>query len=881
MESADQYRQRLQSLQSLPEPEASEALRQALLKGTRSGGLTFTRATIFHYFEHVHHYFGCPEDDPCDKDIQKEPLCWEKALMIPVKHIIDENAECDALMANLMVWSTLCYIMMKFEGDIRARWLKKSKAQRKAILEKAWPSQLPKNHRPDIDRSVLNACPHQRHSHGLAQYAFPHLNLEDLTKSHPLLILLNSRGRHAMWKFALLDYELAPLVHIRSALLEKTKYTMKLNLRGYGQIVQWNTEEDAAESMSRGDTIHPLPGSHIMAMQNMVYQFLLLCVGEILSDNAMVRLAITEQSYAHLPQFHEDAPDSPEPPALTCSDQDFTSLNAIVREACYRVPTLEDLGRLETLVSACQNATEDHIWLLREDPGYFRESTLECKEHRPELLPGIRCKQTHRNARNEVLWPRVLHSVATDCYIDLFMWNELRQRISELNRLSLLHKDGLGFGKLGGKEELPKDFSDSLVEAWSFLEFFQLEIIQELRVAWSSSLEIRAYFSQECDHSVEDMVVGIKFTGKGSRKRDKELERVFTLFKYLWEPPVRQSLKVHTLVEALDNLLQNNERARNLTSPFAASLLSKLSIVSECLRQLSFFLPWAKRVQYLAKQRQTELMAVYAINLSRWHSTLSTTFEGTNLADLGKPGARFRYPVNKRRSRMTVENLRSAEAALDAFWHAADVRFRECTGTTPHDIVSRLIKERTLQRTPLWVEPHETSQHSTPIEYIYIPVSNDLHDPTKQITGAFDKTNLNDTKKAKSHGLAALDTEDGHENNPNVPEAPTNIDEQPTFHLDKRAHKVFKVLFHSPLSRDHPGDIPWHDFLYAMVATGFAAQKLQGSAWQFTPRNLDVEQPIQFHEPHPTHKLPFTWARRFGRRLARTYGWRGDMFQLA
>ncbi|KAI4944897.1 hypothetical protein J4E91_008241 [Alternaria rosae] len=798
MESADQYRQWLQSLKSLPEPEASEALRQALLKGTRSGGLTFTRAGIFHYFEHVHHYFGCPEDDPCDKDIQKESLCWEKALTIPVEHII--NAKCEPIVINLMVWSTLCCIITKFEGEVRARWLKKSKGQRRAILEKAWPSQLPKNHRPDIDRSVLNACPHQRHSHGLAHYAFPHLNLEDLTKPNPLLILLNAHGRHGMWKFALLDYELAPLIHLRSALLEKTRYTMGLNCEGYGQIVEWNTEEDAAESMSRGDTIHPLPGSHIMAI-----------------------------------------------------DQDFTSLNAIVREACYRVPTLADLGRLEALVSACQNATEDHIWLLREDPGYFRESTLECKKHRPELLPGIHCKQTHKSARNEVLWPRVLHSVATDCYIDLFMWNELRQRISELNHLSLLYKDELGFGKLGGKEELPEDFSESLVEAWSFLEFFQLEIIQELRLAWSSSLEIRAYFSQECDHSVEDMVVGIKFTSKGSRKRDKELERVFTLFKYLWEPPVRQSLKVHTLVETLDNLLQTNERARNLTSPFAASLLSKLSIVSECLRQLSFFLPWAKRVQYSAKQRQTELMAAYAINLSRWHSTLNKTFEGTNLADLGKPGARFRYTVNKRRSRMTVENLRSAEAALDAFWHAADVRFRECTGTTPHDIVSGLIKE----------------------------LSNDLHDPSKQITGAFDKTNLNNTKKAKSHGRAALNTEDDHENNPNMPAAPTNIDAQPTFRLDKRAHKVFRTLFHSPLSRDHPGDIPWHDFLYAMVATGFAAQKLQGSAWQFTPRDLDVEQPIQFHEPHPTHKLPFTWARRFGRRLARTYGWTGDMFQLA
>ncbi|KAI4713849.1 hypothetical protein J4E89_001297 [Alternaria sp. Ai002NY15] len=879
MESADQYRQWLQSLKSLPEPEASETLRQALLKGTRSGGLTFTRAGIFHYFDHVHHFFGCPEDDPCDNDRQKEPLCWEKAIMAPVEHIV--NAECDAVVVNLIIWTTLCSIIIKFEGEIRARWLKKSKAQRKAILEKAWPTQLPKNHRPDIDRSVLNACPHQRHSHGLAQYAFPYLNLEDLTKPNPLLILLNARGRHAMWKFAFLDYELAPLIHLRPALLEKTKFTMGLNNLGYGQIYEWNTEAEAAESMGRGDTIHPLPGSHIVWMQTAILEFLLLCVGEILADNTMVQSAIMKRSCEELYGLYKDAANPSEPPALTCSDQDFTSLNAIVREACYRVPTLADLGRLEALVSACQNAAEDHIWLLREDPGYFREFTLEYKEHRPELLPGIRCKQTHKSARDEVLWPRVLHGVATDCYIDLFMWNELRQHMSELNRFRLLYKHELGFENLGSNEELPEDFSESLVEAWSFLEFFQLEIIQELRVAWSSSLEIRAYFSQECDHSVEDMVVGIKFTGKGSRKRDKELERVFTLFKYLWEPPVRQSLKVHTLVETLDNLLQNNERARNLTSPSAASLLSKLSIVSECLRQLSFFLPWVKRVQYLAKQRQTELITAYAINLARWHSKLNTTFEGTNLADLGKPGAKFRYPINKRRSRVNVENLRSAEAALDAFWHAADGRFRECTGTTPREIVSGLIKERTLQRTPLWIEPEEASDPSSAIEYIYVPVSNDLHDPTKQITGAFDKINLSNTKKAKSHGLAALNTEHGYENNPDMPAAPTNMDEQPTFHLDKRAHKVFRVLFHSPLSRDHPGDIPWHDFLYAMIATGFAAQKLQGSAWQFTPRDLDLEQPIQFHEPHPTHKLPFTWARRFGRRLARTYGWRGDMFQLA
>jgi hypothetical protein len=65
-----------------------------------------------------------------------------------------------------------------------------------------------------------------------------------------------------------------------------------------------------------------------------------------------------------------------------------------------------------------------------------------------------------------------------------------------------------------------------------------------------------------------------------------------------------------------------------------------------------------------------------------------------------------------------------------------------------------------------------------------------------------------------------------------------------------------------------------------MGSTGFAAQKLYGSIWQFTPTKLDVERSIQFHEPHPAVKIRFQVARRMGRRLTRAYGWHGGMFEL-
>lgn len=103
---------------------------------------------------------------------------------------------------------------------------------------------------------------------------------------------------------------------------------------------------------------------------------------------------------------------------------------------------------------------------------------------------------------------------------------------------------------------------------------------------------------------------------------------------------------------------------------------------------------------------------------------------------------------------------------------------------------------------------------------------------------------------------------------------------KPTFELNKRAYKIFSMLFHISSANEHPtGEISWTEFLYAMQAVGFAPEKLYGSSWQFSPVEIEgVEQPIQFHEPHPHPKMRFWEARRIGRRLTRTYGWGGEMF---
>jgi hypothetical protein len=237
---------------------------------------------------------------------------------------------------------------------------------------------------------------------------------------------------------------------------------------------------------------------------------------------------------------------------------------------------------------------------------------------------------------------------------------------------------------------------------------------------------------------------------------------------------------------------------------------------------------------------------------------LLTSSRYTEVIRLRKLDSKYLYPVHKHHTRGQVERLRTAESSLDTVWQAADATFRQRAGTSPHEIVVDIIQERALQRTPPWVEPGFSSKNGTQspvVESINIPFSSALHNPTKQITGGLAKLTASTNQKLKTHELARPEG-DIPVAAPPLMEEPD--DEQPIFYVDKRAHRVFRNLFHSPISRDQPGKIPWTDFLHAMISTGFAAQKLQGSAWQFTPRNMNVEQPIQFHEPHPEAMLPFT-----------------------
>ncbi|KAK7977615.1 hypothetical protein PG988_005105 [Apiospora saccharicola] len=73
------------------------------------------------------------------------------------------------------------------------------------------------------------------------------------------------------------------------------------------------------------------------------------------------------------------------------------------------------------------------------------------------------------------------------------------------------------------------------------------------------------------------------------------------------------------------------------------------------------------------------------------------------------------------------------------------------------------------------------------------------------------------------------------------------------------------------------GEVKWTEFLHAMWSVGFQSEKLYGSVWQFSPAagasaGLERVRAIQFHEPHPSSRIPYKIARAMGRRMRKRFG---------
>ncbi|KAF9928818.1 hypothetical protein FBU30_002089 [Linnemannia zychae] len=765
-------------------------------------------------------------------------------------------------------WRLLNSIVLRHEDTIQKRWFKKTREQRKSILLAAWPN-MSAAHRPDIEAFV------REKSHGPAPnkepYLWPYINQEDLLKPKLFLTFLNARARNFPSAFSAADetsFQFATTSRkVMAAFLNE--YTMMFTGRNtpetYGQLYSWDEHEDAFDWQMTQRGMRPGFGLQILEVQERIYHFLLSCCLRVLHEIPFATL------------MSDDSPVKPEPPALSIIEENTSTLAAVIATTPYRLPARINLARLQDLIATQRSAAEDHIWSLREDPSYFTDCILEVKEHRQELLPDTR-GQPHSEMKpqpSKVFWDRVAGNVVSDAYLNLEIWDDLHSQIGKVITLMEKHKNNIKYEK-----DLPKE----LLHAFLDLEFSltsymrgPIEILKKIVVA---SPPLRSSFVRMPE--VRGSTI-IQVTQKSGTNWDKTKTRLMWLFQCLWDDQQRHLFGLSSIIEEMTYLMENKSNGKDLFSSYVSSKIADLLLLSECQRQISLFEPWASTFENDAASREDELKRNYMKRTSRLQD-IHTVIKKVSLATDPSDG-KFLYPVEKRRTKENTEAMQKAEKNLDAFWEKLDKSFMQIADVKNRSALTDLLSnQRILHRTLDWMEPDLTvppadRQGENNIQEVEKPLSQLFFDNERRTQGKDTKVEKATQKtKVKTRGVAHSTP------SPNTlsqqADATQPIDIQPTFTVDKRAMKVFSTLFYTPSSSAQPGEIPWNDFLHAMSLAGFVFEKLYGSIWHFMPSKLDVERSIQFHEPHPVSKIPFKTARRFGRRLFRAYGWRGDMFKM-
>ena len=746
-------------------------------------------------------------------------------------------------------------VVLQHESLICSRWRKKPKTEKVKVLLAAKPD-MPEMHRPDIATFMSRRGI-------LADHPWPHINIEDLILPNTLLIFINTRARHPPDKFAYSDLQLAPLakLHPEFLALRKDLFTMSF-LHGeshddYAQLVEWSSPEEQHRSLRAGRTVHVDNGLQILMIQEYILSFLIRCTVHLVGE-------------AIAPDLYNIAAPPLKQPSLPHSTGKLSPLHIAIREAPYRLPTELDLTKLEELVSAQKRQAIEHAWALREDPSYFADAVEDQRSHRDELVPDL-VGRAHPNARDFPLYTKVLSHMVMHSHFAIFLWDHVSKSLSRLRNYSSTYAHVISVHC-----DLPAEMFDEFTNIQYFLESSSIDLINMIKSYFNSSPPLREHFYRA---DLTGSTYLVKLRQESFNCRSPQFSHLIRLITLLGDKDLRSLFTLNVIMDEFETFMQSDTESKALVSPFVASMISQLALIAECLHQFHCFQPWASQVEAAIEQHRIDFERGYAVFLQSWSKidSLHQSFERPVLCKLGSPrDGKFNYPVNERRNRANVEKMRSAEAALDKFWDVANAHWLRVAGCTPGGLIKHIMGERVLHRTQAWVDPPKITRainSSLKSTAAVLPFSGHVHDASKDVTGSFKKLSVAIRPKEKTHGDVEAKVE---------PAATTPADISPvSYTVDKRSLKVFRNLFHSPGSPDQPGQVIWIDFLHAMTSVGFATEKLWGSAWHFRPSTFAAERSIQFHEPHPSNKLPVAWARRYGRRLNRAFGWTADTFKLA
>ena len=753
-------------------------------------------------------------------------------------------------------WNLLHAMIERHEETVRKRWLKRTREQRKRILCAAWPGMVT-SHRPDLDAF-------KRKKNSPEAYKWPYINTDDLSRPKLFLIFLNARARNQPFAFSRADINACQFGITSHAIVpgflneHVMMFTGRTSPMTYGELIPWEEEPDAFNWFTSQRGAHPGEGLLILEIQDRIYRFLVDCCKNILQD-----MTQTVQTGA-------DAQPQPEPPSLLNDELGLTSQAASAAEAPYRLPAELNLDNLESIIQAKLLETEDHLWALREDPGFFASILQENKDHRQEMMLDIKGKRhplLATQTKEHVLWGRVIQNSVIAVLAEIETWGILLEKIIQLQRLKIKYAN-----EIDPRKDLPKEYAFAFYTFYHHLQKFVQGPIGTLKHGFVASPPMRPYFVREPQDPGSTMIRVVQRSKPGA-----EVYMVIWIMTSLFDEHQLHLVGLNTLMDELERVQTQDVKVKSFLSSWVLENIADLAVLSHCQHQINLYQPWAASFETEMAENQEDIEKDFRHTQKRFEKYFQSELD-RSLISLGTPqNGRFRYPIDKRKTQENIKALQQAEKNLDEFWSELDRKLENVYAFSPR--VQNLLSQRILERTPDWTESirsTEITESNAEVEPLVTPLSGLHFGLDQHVTHAIRHDDLHLPKtKTKTRGLPTAQSLSTF-----TTAVRAQPDLQPSFSVDKRALKVFQCIFYSPSTSSQPGEISWQDFVHSLCSTCFSAQKLYSSVWQFTPQGLDVERSILFHEPHPSGKILFVIARRHGKRLNRAYGWHGGMFEL-
>ena len=760
-------------------------------------------------------------------------------------------------------WERLRIILDRHAESIYKRWAKKTKSQRIVVLLAAWPH-MSAIHRPDYAafRKEVNR-PQESGARTRAAYLWPHINLEDLAKPQILPLFMDSRSHNKPFVFANADHDSVCLALATRTVVPVmlTGYKITLSTHhssdSYGKLVAWDKDHDFLPWTVSRIALSPGHGLIVLEVQQRIYHFLVACCEHIMHDIVTEHLGTDLYAVRTLPVLSQQTVNG------------FDSLAIMVAEAHYRAPASLDLSGLETLLAARLAAAEDHLWALKEDPGYFAEVVFDIGMHNSQVI------KDESGSQAEPPWENVAEVVIQWACMGLEMWHSLHSQVRNAHALQAKHQADISVDA-----HLPEEYLQALLISNHHLDYASKIPLAQLNILVFAAPSLRSCFVRT--NSGKEGTE-LQYSWKHNIARSHvESDLLGLLMALCGNGSDLAFAGFDVVLEQLEQLIQTEPTAKSMISGPLAGRLEDIAIIAEASRQLRMYQPWAAMFKEQWTDRQdaiADILAPYNLLMRDLHKIMRDVNHVILLSGDLNP-KRFCYPIGKRRTRENTQALRNAESRLDALWLAIERSMNRKGSRIGETAIGKfLAKPKVLLRTPEWKEPvRSNDSKANGVEALNIPLSELYFDLEHRTEGGVYHTEPPANKqKTKTRGSGSQTVEA----DTIQPEVVHTQNVQPMLQVDARALRVFRTMFHTPALDATPGQVAWTDFLHAMVATGFVPSKLYGSVWQFQPTKLGVERSIQFHEPHPSPKLAYHEARRVGRRLARAYGWAGGMFELA